>query len=403
MSESDEREAERRSRSPALCQRLLSSLMTQSDLTPAEMSKSSKVLVKILSALDERLHGEEAVLVQRGLLCSVASLVTRAVGNEVPVMAREQAFLVLVLLAKLHERERPPGEERAEEEDVEGIEERRSAASEKITGVFSELLGNSLMQCSRSAVDAATALECATKACDEAVLTLPDLAASACAVDLLRSLVDSFAAASLRFERSALLHNLGNEDEFDHVGVSETTKQTAEGIAALLRAAESDAGKMVLNDMLVSFWAPLRLLSLRRTLLMSQKVASKCAENDLAMVTEAHTLAQRGVESVYATAQDETTKAACVLSALAVTLAKSEAEVRRGDAFFGRVQLPFLATRPKRDVESILVLVEDCDTWCVVRRAGGGGASIVTRRRGLAGLEAIVVRMSREKRAARLI
>ena len=125
-------------------------------------------------------------------------------------------------------------------------------------------------------------------------------------------------------------------------------------------------------------------------------------QTHLDMVTEAHTMAQRGVESVYESAQDETTKVAAVLSALAVALAKSEADVRRGDAFMGRVQLPFLATRARPGVESVLMYSEDCDAWCMLRRSAGGVA-VASKRHGVAGLEALVVRMSLERSARRFV
>lgn len=391
MSESDaECEAERRSRSPALCEKLLQLLVAQSELTPSDVSKSSRILVKILSALDEPTDEGDLAFVQRCLLCSCCALVNRAVCGEVPQMAREQAFLVLALLAKLREREC------GHEPSAEAVDGRRALAAEKLTAVHARLGGSPLCETAKRPLASSDALEAAREACDEAVGCLPDLAASARGIDVMRAALELFACVSVRAERARLLAETG-DDEFDHLGAApDERERTAEGIAALLRAAESDAGKMVLNDMIVSLRAPLRLVSLRRTLLMSQKAASRCAENDLDMVTQAHSMAQRGVESVYASAQDEATKVAAVLSALAVSLAKSEGDVRRGDAFAGKVQLPFLATRARPDVESVLLYVEDCDAWCMLRRSRGGVA-VSSKRHGLAGLETLVVRMSREK------
>jgi hypothetical protein len=368
--------------------------MTQFELTPSDLSKSSRVLVKILSALDEPAEGEDLVFVQRCLMCSCCALVNRAVSGEVPQMAREQAFLVLALLAKLHERGGTP----EREADAETVDRRRALAAERLSSAHATLCGSPISETAKSPLTCGNALEAARKACDEVVACLPDLAASPRSIDAMRAAVELFAYASARAERAFLLAQAGN-DEFDHVGAPPDERQrTQEGIAALLRAAESDAGKMVLNDMIVSLRAPLRLLSLRRTLLMSQKMASKCAEHDLSMVTEAHTLAQRGVECVYASAPDDATKAAAVLSALAVSIAKSESDVRSGDAFLGRVQLPFLATRARPGVESVLMYSEDCDAWCMLRR-GASGVTVASKRHGLAGLEALVVRMSVEKNA----
>ena len=134
---------------------------------------------------------------------------------------------------------------------------------------------------------------------------------------------------------------------------------------------------------------------------MTQATATTIAEHHLQLVTDTHNLAQRGVETCYDVSADDTpARVAAVLTALALALAANEAEIRRGDAFGGRVQLPFLLTRSDQKGD-IVVHCEDVDAWLLLRPGKNGSATVAARHDGLAGLETLAVRMAEKARAKR--
>lgn len=157
--------------------------------------------------------------------------------------------------------------------------------------------------------------------------------------------------------------------------------------------------------MLTSLRAPRRYVGIRRTLLLGNAAASAVAQDNLELVTQCHHDASRGVTETYRVVPDGSLggvqKAACVLTALALALTRNETELRRGDAFGGRVQLPFLCTHFPRHKRSVLVYVETADCWLLTER-GHRGMVILARRNGIEGLESLAVRMAREHEARRV-
>lgn len=155
----------------------------------------------------------------------------------------------------------------------------------------------------------------------------------------------------------------------------------------------------VLKDLLTSLRAPRRFVGIRRTLLLGNAAASAIAQDNLELVTQCHADASRGVVETYSVVPDGPTgkvqKAACVLTALALALCRNEVELRRGDAFDGRVQLPFLCTHFPKQKRTVLVYVETADCWLLTER-GHGGLNVLARRNGIVGLECLAVRMARD-------
>ena len=140
-------------------------------------------------------------------------------------------------------------------------------------------------------------------------------------------------------------------------------------------------------------------MGVRRTLLLGNAAASSIAKHDLSIITQCHENASRGVIQTYNQvpqgAPGRIQRAACVLTALSMALCRNEVELRRGDAFGGRVQLPFLITRFPKKKETVLVYVETADCW-LLTESGRNGLTVIGRRNGIVGLESLAVRMARD-------
>lgn len=71
---------------------------------------------------------------------------------------------------------------------------------------------------------------------------------------------------------------------------------------------------------------------------------------------------------------------------MALTLLRSTEEVRSKDAFCGRVDLPFLETRPPRDETALRMAWVPLQDVCVVYRIQDGVFTPVSQDEGLNGL-----------------
>lgn len=152
-------------------------------------------------------------------------------------------------------------------------------------------------------------------------------------------------------------------------GVAQTANHSKEMLEGVADAAESELGQTVLRDMILSFKLPVSVTGVRRTLLLSREANATATRLYTTILNDAHDAAMRGASWSFREDEDKIHNACALLAGLAVIMAKSKEGVRKSRAFDGRVQLPFLETRPPDDGVDRLALVNG--TWVVYSMRNG--------------------------------
>lgn len=169
--------------------------------------------------------------------------------------------------------------------------------------------------------------------------------------------------------------------------------QTLEGIA---NAAESESGQQVLRDLILSFKLPKHVVRVRRTLLLSREANAVTSRNYTDTLNVAHEAAMRGATWSWGHDADLVHKAAALLAGLAVIFAQKKDEIRKGDAFAGKVNLPFLDCPPPPEHVRRIALVPASSEW-VVYSLKNGRPCVSLRERGFTGLCSAVVLLLQSK------
>ena len=117
-------------------------------------------------------------------------------------------------------------------------------------------------------------------------------------------------------------------------------------LAAIVDAAESEAGQQILRDMILSFVLPQSVVGVRRLPMLGREANAIATEHHTVLLGEAHECAMRGAEWTWENDDDVIRKTAALLAGLCILLSTggSTDVIRKQDAFRGRVQLPFLET-----------------------------------------------------------
>ena len=159
----------------------------------------------------------------------------------------------------------------------------------------------------------------------------------------------------------------------------------SEKLASLVSAAESEAGQVVLRDIILSFKLPLSVVGSRRTLLLpreANQIATKTYTNTL---NAAHDAAMRGAEWSWKTDTDPIHKVSAVLAGLAVIISKTPDSVRKGDAFGRLVNLPFIETLPPPNGVVRLALIPATRAWVVYKIDSDGSPKVQASKAGFDG------------------
>ena len=156
----------------------------------------------------------------------------------------------------------------------------------------------------------------------------------------------------------------------------------------IVAAAESEAGQSVLRDIMLSFLLPANVVGVRRTLLLSRAASSSATLLYADQVQQAHETAMAGAAHTWNNATDELRRSCVLLAGLACLLTRGgEDPIRKGSAFGGRVQLPFLETpMPKRTALRIS-LVPSSGLWVLYRLSNEATPEILSSATGLEGLQ----------------
>jgi hypothetical protein len=405
----------RPSRAPAFVQRLAETLSSgREDYTVSSLGTAAKVLMRLRDELVEAplLDHEDRAFCRRGLACACVALRSHQVLDDAPSLCHNTMVLIAALLGVLNQH----ADGSRDDEDAVSLDPAAQLAAregliEQLRAADAALRGAALGVGMRAALeDAADAPSARSRAralaarVDALFEPLSELVRICNVEAVLGDAAVAIATGWARLERLKLDADAW-QGEFDALGADSALGDERErrvAVRGLLRAAESESGQMVLKDLLISLRAPAAVVGQRRTLLLSQATASRVAETNLDLVTQSHDTAKRGVELTYdAAADDAAGRAAAVLTALAMALAKSEPAIRRGDAFGGAVQLPFLCTRPPKSGSTVLY-VEDSDAWLLLKASSKGHATVAARRHGVDGLEALAVQLARAEKERRV-
>lgn len=166
-----------------------------------------------------------------------------------------------------------------------------------------------------------------------------------------------------------------------------------ERLAAIVSAAESEAGQTVLRDLQLSFLLPRSVVGVRRAVLLPRATNAIITKDHAAVLNAAHESALRGAEWEWAHSTSPIVRMCALLAGLAVLVSKT-GDIRKEDAFAGHVALPFLETLPPQSGVPRLALIEARGDWVCWRQRAGRQADIdvLVRRPGYEGLfDAVLV------------
>ena len=99
----------------------------------------------------------------------------------------------------------------------------------------------------------------------------------------------------------------------------------------------------------------------------------------------AHDAAMRGSMWSYESDPEPIHKIASLLAGFALSLVKDKDEIRKGNAFGGRVCLPFLECTPPPASTYRLALLPESGDWCVYSLSADGKPKVRIKKHGYAG------------------
>lgn len=180
--------------------------------------------------------------------------------------------------------------------------------------------------------------------------------------------------------------------------LNQANDRQSEGLASLVTAAESEAGQAVLRDLILSFKLPCSVVGVRRTLMLPREANQAATKSHTEVLNAAHEAAMRGSEWSYASDKDVVHNVCAVLAGLAVILARTPDDIRKGDAFRGRVALPFLETAPPRADTAVLGLLPASGAWMVYKVDDAGHPHVSATKIGFGGFCEMCLLFSRTVR-----
>lgn len=168
--------------------------------------------------------------------------------------------------------------------------------------------------------------------------------------------------------------------------VNEMNNLHGEKLASIVDAAESEAGQSVFRDMVLSFKLPQEVVGMRRVLMLSREANAHATKNYTEILNSAHEAAMRGATWSWENDPDEVHKIAALLSGFAIILAKTPEAIRKGDAFAGRVVLPFIECCPPVAGTSRLGLIPSTGEWAVFTVSDSGKVRVKCSASGFEGM-----------------
>jgi hypothetical protein len=168
--------------------------------------------------------------------------------------------------------------------------------------------------------------------------------------------------------------------------MNEMNNLHGEKLSSIVDAAESEAGQSVLRDFILSFKLPQEVVGVRRVLMLSREANAQATKNYTEVLNSAHEAAMRGANWSWEKDPDPVHKMAALLAGFAVILAKTPHAIRKGDAFGGRVALPFIECSPPCSGTSRLGLIPSTGEWVVFTVSDTGGVKVQCSANGFDGM-----------------
>jgi hypothetical protein len=182
----------------------------------------------------------------------------------------------------------------------------------------------------------------------------------------------------------------------DTVGLLNTANEMQEDkLAALADAAESEAGQSILRDMILSFKLPTSALGVRRCVCLTRKTNAFATKNYPDILNDAHEAAMRGAMWSYQNDPDPVHKMSALLAGLALVIAGVGGDIRKGDAFSGRVLLPFVDCRPPAPHVRRIALLCESNEWVIYSTNSNGKPVVKFKKAGYDGFCECVLLLSK--------
>lgn len=154
---------------------------------------------------------------------------------------------------------------------------------------------------------------------------------------------------------------------------------------AFADAAESESGQSILRDLILSFKLPQLAVGVRRTIGLSRESNSMATKMFPEVLNGAHEAAMRGAMWTYEEDPDEIHKISALLAGYALVLVTNKDSIRKGNAFGGRVSLPFLDGPPPLPSVTRLTLLPESNEWVVYSLSVNGKPKVKCKKAGYAG------------------
>lgn len=149
-----------------------------------------------------------------------------------------------------------------------------------------------------------------------------------------------------------------------------------------------------MRDFILSFKLPYSALGVRKGLLLSREANTFATKTYPEVLNAAHEAAMRGAQWTYQQDPDPIHKVAALLAGLALIMVKTKDDVRKGNAFMGRVSLPFLEVPPPDGSVRRMALVSQSGDWVVYKPKSSGKPRVEFRGHGVEGLKDAVLMMN---------
>jgi hypothetical protein len=166
-------------------------------------------------------------------------------------------------------------------------------------------------------------------------------------------------------------------------------------LQTIVESADAQLGQETIRDLMLSFLLPVSMVGVRTKLLLTREASAR-ATSELpetvqrayeAAMTTPGALWRDGISGENVLESMERTCA--LLSGLAMLLATTAEDARRGVPFKGMVSLPFLLTSPETSTGPRLTLI--WDMWVLMLVDDRGGSEMLESGKGVDGLSRCVL------------
>ena len=151
----------------------------------------------------------------------------------------------------------------------------------------------------------------------------------------------------------------------------------------------------VLRDMILSFKLPTKALGVRKSISLSRQTNSEITKQYPGILNDAHDAAMRGALWSFESDPDPIHKMSALLAGLALIIAKDKDSIRKGNAFEGRVCLPFIDCPPAPPSLLRMALLPETNNWFVYNIDRHGNPKVRLKSSGYAGFCECVLLLSK--------